>query len=745
MDLPNLFSSSTKVKTEQLVIFVVLSDVKLQTVLLELSSDGVEILDKSKEFDYEGLENCVEQADLALQQLNKKSEKVGEAVFAIDSSWVKDGEVVDEKKPFVKKLSDELNLKPLGFIDVSESLAQQKLNENSLFSGIVVLFTKSEIVFTLIYQGKISKHEIVGSSTDFKSDFDEGIARLKKHIEKQGNYLPPKLLLASFDLTQKELHEHQQQIYDQDWKENSVFLQTPTVELIADEKLLSALSIEAGRNAAVHKGLPDFALAASLSANKNKETVEEDLQEVENLSSEEFGFQDPLNKPEEEVKEEMPTSFGIPIKINDFKTSASDEDNNLTAVDEDFMNVDNEVVFDKTEAKKTKHPHKKNIKLYAGIGFSLGVLFLVAGVIFGAPFLTTTNAEIVLNKKLVSKDIEITLDTNVAKTDVENLVIAADTVTKKASDTSTIQTTGIKIVGENATGRVAVYNKTDAPKTFDKGTQLKFGDLVFTLNEEISVASASAKPGGEDYGRADVEVTAGQIGADSNLEKDKELTVGSYDTNTYNAYVIDDGFTGGSSREVRVVAQADLTELLTDLRNELVEKINQEFANESGNGKYILPSKSIIDETSNFDAEVEDEAESVSLDLEIEIEAVTYSGGDLKPVAQEILSKDLPDNYLLEDKDPQILSSPSQTDLDQLESEAVVAIEANISSYAVPVLSQEEIKQAIIGKPFNQAVQELAAREEISEVTFKVIPEFLSSFVKKVSSSSEKIIVKFIK
>lgn len=167
MDLPNLFSSSNKVKTEQLVLFVVLSDVKVQTVLIELSTSGVSILDKSKEFEYEGLTNCVEQTDLALQQLNEKSEKVSQTIFAVNTSWVKDGEVIDEKKPVVKKLSDDLNLKPLGFIDVNESLAHQQLNENALFSGIIVVFTKTELVFTLIYQGKVRQTEVVGSSIDF--------------------------------------------------------------------------------------------------------------------------------------------------------------------------------------------------------------------------------------------------------------------------------------------------------------------------------------------------------------------------------------------------------------------------------------------------------------------------------------------------------------------------------------------------------------------------------------------------
>lgn len=743
MDLPNLFSSGVKAKTDELVLFVVISDAQLQVLLLELSRAGVAILDKSKVLDYEGLDKCVEQTDVGLQQLNKQSENVSETIFAVNPSWVKNGEVIDEKKPFIKKLTDDLTLNPLGFIDMSESIAQQKLVENALYSGIIVLLTRAELMFTLIYQGKIKKTEVVGSSVDFKSDFTEGIARIQKFVEKQGNYLPSKLLLASFELTGPELHDYQQKVYDQDWEANSIFLQTPTVEIMAAEQLLTDLSKEAGKNAAAQKGLTDLALAASVGTPRHlAESSTKEVDKVASIDSSEFGFSDPLA----EVSSEPPTSFGIPIRTKNFEETAVDEIDNLQTVADDFSPKEEQtIVLDKKTKPKRDWAHKKNTKWFVIIGFILGLLFLMTGVVLGSSLFATTQVEVVLNKKLISKDISLTLDTQATETNVEKLLIAADTTTKKAADTSTMQTTGIKIVGETAKGKVAVYNKTNAVKIFDKGTVLKYGDISFVLDEQITVASASAKQGGEDYGRQDVAITASKIGAEGNIAKGAELTIASYDKNTYTAFVIDSDLLGGSSREVRVVAQKDLDELLKDLREELLKKINQEFSDESGNGKYILPSKSIISEKAKYDSEIEKEAESLKLDLEIEVEAVTYSGGDLKPVAQEILSKEMPANYVLEDVDPQILSSPSQTDLDKLESEAVVSIEANISSYAIPQLSEEELKKEIAGKSVSEAAQILDAKEEISKTTFTVVPGFLSSLVKKVATSIDKIKITFVK
>lgn len=743
MDLPNLFSNSAKSTTEELVLFLLLSDAKLQVSLLELSKSGVHILSKSHVLEYEGLDACVSQTDTALQQLDKRSDKISEIVFAVNTSWVKDGEVIDEKKPFVKKLTEELSLKPLGFIDSNESIAQQKVAENSLFSGIVVFITKIELLFTLIYQGKIKKTEAVGSSGVFKSDFAEGIARVHKLIEKKGNYLPSKLFFTSFEFSDQELHDFQQEIYGQDWEENKFFLQAPTIEVLTHDQFLTDISKEAGKNAAMQKGLTDFALAASMTPAREHA--------VETLNSSEFGFSDPLHADSDVSDSEMteaPTSFGIPIKTAQPELAIEldeqvDTVGNVLQVDDTFLeNAPETIVLDKKKSKKD-WGHKKNIKWFAILGVFLGLLCLFGVVAFGAPFFSSTEVTVVLNKKLVSKDIELTLDTKAKETDVEKLIIAANTITKKATDTNTVATTGIKIVGENAKGKVKINNKTPVAKNFSKGTQLKYGELLFELNDEIAVPPSSTTSG--TWGNADVAVTALQIGAESNTAKDSELTIESYDTSSYNAIVIDEGLTGGSSREVRIVAQKDMDDLLKDLREELVERINEEFSAESGNGTYILPSKSIVDEVATYDNKIETEAESLTLELEIEVEAVTYSGGDLKPVAQEILSQDLPENYELEDSDPQILSSPSQTDLDKLESEAVVSIDANISAYAIPQLTEDSIRSEIAGKSFTDATQQLVAKTEISSVTFHSIPKVLSGFVKRVSSSTNKIVVLFTK
>lgn len=762
MDLPNLFSNSTKITADSRVLFILISEIKIQAVLLELSIDGIEVLSQSVVTQYDSIDTCVTQVDSCLQQLGKESESINEVIFGVPASFVKDKEVVDEKKPLLKKITDELSLLPLGFIDISEAINDQQIGRNSLFSGLVVIPTKSDLAVSLIHQGKIKAVELVGRSRDLSLDFIESVARLGQIAEKGNYYLPSKIVLTSFDLDEDELRVLQQKIYDTDWNEHKQFIQPATVEIVPTDQFIQNVSQEAGRAAALQKNMPQVAFAASAGA------------PITQLDSAEMGFSNAL-----ETKKELPTSFGIPI--SESKAIPEVKDENLRDEKAVEFDLESEFAVDLSDSSQKNDgiaPHKKGFfagllsaspkkktpvssdaqhvgsttenslhkhtKKFVLLGFILG-LFGLLGVLFvGASLFGSTLVTITPKSMVVSKDIEITLDTKATQTDVEKLVIKAGTTTKNGSTENTIQTTGIKIVGEKAKGKVAVYNKTEAVKTLAKGTILKKGTLEFELDQDISIASASSSQGTTVHGKTETTVTAKAIGADSNLADETELTVVPFDTSTYNAFVLDDGLTGGSSREVRVVAQKDLDELLADSKDELIKTLNEELQAETAKGTYVLPTKSVVSQKATYDAKVEGEAEDVTLVLDMTVEALTYTGSELKPLAQKILEEELPENYRLVDQDPQILSSPSQSDLDSLEAGEVIKVAANISSQAVAQLSIDSLKEEIKGKPLSDARELLAGKSEIAQVELTVLPSFLRAFIKNVSRGLDKITITIV-
>ncbi len=776
MDLPNLFSTNSDKETQVMTIFIHLTDIKIQSFLLSISDEGVKILGKSSVAGYEGVDNCLVRVDESLQQLGKESEKVSSVIFGLNHAWVKKGEVNEDKNPLLKKLTDDLGLKPMGFIVISEALVQQKISNNSMFSGIIAVFSEKNLTLSLVHQGKVKSIETVGRSSDGKGDFLEGLARFSAKSEKDGYYLPSKIIIASLDLDEKDLKKHQQFIYDSDWTAQAQFLQPPTVEIVAQKDYEEMITKEAAKAVALQKGMTKAALAVIA-------TRDLGAKEPTELHTDELGFSEVNSDLDSELETGdetiddvavAPTSFGVPISTKDFdKELTSISDRNLKEPDfeedselaVDFSGKEAEVddqdygetkhIFDKNRSQddiggkivasnKTKK-HYKNFKLYTLVGFIAGLIALLVIGFFGITNLAVAKVNVGLEPISISKDLTITLDTSISETDSEKLILAANKVSRTAKSESSMQTTGVTIVGEKAKGKIKIYNNlVAAEKLLTKGTLLSAGDVKFELDDDVTVPSASSsRPGQLEPGQIDASVTATKIGAEGNIVEDTELVVLPFDKSSYYAVVIDDDFVGGSSREVKVVSEADRVELLADLRKEIIEEINKGFQDDSGNGVYILPSKKIVAEEVKFNFEVGNEAESLSLNLTLEIEAIKYTSEDLKPLATKVLASEIPENYKLSDDDPQILSAPTENDLKTLDTTKPVTLSANISSFAIPVITEETIKDQILGKSVEEAKSLLEAKDEIKTVEITIDPSFARSLVKKIPGKLEKIKVEF--
>lgn len=777
MDLPNLFSTNSDKETQVMTIFIHLTDIKIQSFLLSISDEGAQILEKSSVAEYDGVDNCLVRVDESLQQLGKKSEKVSSVIFGLNHAWVKKGEVIEDKNPLLKKLTDDLGLKPMGFIIISEALVQQKISANSMFSGIISVFSEKNLTLSLVHQGKVKAIETVGRSSDGKGDFLEGLARFSAKSEKEGFYLPSKIIMASLDLDEKELKKHQQFVYDSDWTVQTQFLQPPTVEIIAQDDYEGMIAKEAAKAVALQKGMTKAAMAVIAAKNL------EDTKQPTELDRNELGFSEVI--PEEDLKLEgadeivdvdsnAPTSFGVPISTKEFdKELTSIQESNLKEPDfeddselaVDFSGKDTNV--DDQEYGETKHvfdenrsrdgivgktvkfnqtkKHYKNFKLYTLVGFIAGLVVLMIIGFFGIINTAMAKVSVGLETKAISKDLEIILDTSISETDSDKLILAADKVSKTSQSQSTMQTTGVTIVGEKAKGKVFIYNNlVAAEKLLTKGTLLSAGDVKFELNEDVTVpAASSSRPGQLEPGKIEAFVTATKIGAEGNIVEDTELIVLPFDKSSYYAVVIEDDFVGGSSREIKVVSEADRIELLTDLKREIVEEINKGFQEDSKNGVYILPSKNIVSEKADFNFEVGNEAESLSLTLILEIEAMKYTSEDLKPLATKVLASQIPENYKLFDGDPQILSAPTENDLDILDITKPVTLSVNISSFAIPIISEDQIKDEILGKSIDEAKSLLESKDEIKTVEIVIDPSFARSLVKKIPGKLEKIKIEF--
>jgi hypothetical protein len=211
-------------------------------------------------------------------------------------------------------------------------------------------------------------------------------------------------------------------------------------------------------------------------------------------------------------------------------------------------------------------------------------------------------------------------------------------------------TTGKKDVGTPAKGTVTIFNLSDKSVTLPKGTTaISANELEFTLDNSVNLASASSsvdsnfnkttKPS-----TTTVNVTANQLGKESNLPSGTKFSVASFSTSDLIAKN-DNPFSGGTKKEVTVVSKADSDKLEEELPKQLEDKAKEALAKQIGQNKILLPtfiSTTLSKKTLN--AKIGDETNQLTLTGTVDFLGISYEKNDLITFSKELLEKDVPAN-----------------------------------------------------------------------------------------------------
>lgn len=722
-----IFGKQAREKTPEAPLHTFLCAVfvnqSVQAALWKIEDGEIRILSQSSLLAFENDEDGLIKTDQALQELGAESEHVNEIVFGFDIQWVDEAGLLKEKKPFIKNITESLGLKPVGFVVITDALAQQVIAQDSLASQVLVYIQNDTVALSLIKQGKLLQHLSVGRSEDIVQDIVEGLARLAAQATGKEAYLPAKLALASPVLTPQELDDAQDQIANYNWSENHPFVQAPVIETMLAADVLRAVVEQGGMAVAESKGL------------KGKQSSAADP--VGETAAQDFGFEKKDFDGPSGDNFEPATSFGVPIA----ESSLPDVPEEKTPIAESSQRPRRAwklPPFLKNIARwYENHPHKKII-LGGAVG---GVLALVLLFIGWIVLSYQVAVSVQLAERVITKDIAITLDPNVASTNAAAQILKASMETAQVDGQETLATTGVTLVGEKASGTVTLFNKTTAPKTFAAGTVLSADNIAFTLNEEVTVASASVEENdsgtGEtkNYGQIETKVTARDIGANGNISQGTELTVANFSSGTYAASA-KEGLSGGSSREVRVVSQEDQAKVLEQLRTKLIDKANQDFQAKSGNGTYYLPSSVARTLQAKYDNEVGKESDQLKLDLSLEVSAVVYRSEELRPLLEEALKADIPEGYQLIAAEPEVLTSPREAT-----ASSRIVLDANVTAKARPPFDAQTAKENILGQPLKEITARLDERPEIERATYELRPRLARFFVSKVPKTADRIVV----
>lgn len=695
MDLPNLFTQAKQVGFSKKMLCVILTDTAVQALLLELGSEQSKILEHSNLERYSDAATCVIKVDEVLQQLGPESESVSEAVFCVPHSWLDESQIVPGKKPLLQKIITDLSLKPAGFLVQTEVISDYLVAGNAHISVVVSLIDEHHVSLVILGKGAVQAVHTVGRSGDVASDIQEALARF---LQEAGEaYLPAKVICASFVLPEEQLHEIQQTLLSSEWEKSLPFVQKPTVDSIPPSFFLKVIAQQAGK---------------ALFGGAVRSTATES-----HPQSRTFG---------------VPLSTHTPAAVVD-----AEEVSPMVDDDSQLHEVPETAGFSGVFKTGTPRFHLPHITKSVLIGFGAGISTLVIAVLVWIFFLAPVVITVVAEEKVLAKDVLLTLDPQATVADVENLRIPGNKITKEFSKTSSTHTTGVKIIGEPAKGEVLLVNKTKAEKKFPAGTQLAFGELVFSLDAETTVPAAVEKDiVTTENGQAKAQVTARAIGAEGNIAKDSKLTIASFDVSTYIAQVTAD-FTGGTSREVKVVGQADKDLLLSELKKDILTEANKSFSSESGAGTYVLPAKDVLMTKTVFSHEKDAVTDELAVEVVATVATLSYTSEALLPVAKAVLADQLPPGFVLTDDPPQILSAPKNGATDKSNQTAVV-LSANLTAAARAQLNIDRIKEKIAGQPKAQ-VPELLRSERVANVQVQYVPAALTNMMSTLPTTVSRI------
>jgi len=615
----------------------------------------------------------------------EKDTEPNKVILGVAPDWVEDNKIIEDKLEVLKKIASELDLAPTGFVVTPEAVIHfLKTNDGIPPTAILVGGGAKRLIITLARLGKIIGNQIVDRSGDLGADVAEGLSRFP-----QEETFPPRIILYHNSGSDQE--EEKQQLINYSWADNHIsFLHLPKVEILSADFDIKAIALAGGREmVGAQKIVMDIVGKTVAPPRVEEEATKEDEE------AEPMGFV----KGKDIVQESQVAENLAPVP------SPTEEPRLVEKRRQIIPRFNFLPVL--SLFSRVKRPPKIKFKFPSLAGLTKTKAPLIVGAIAVFMILATglaifllwelPKADVVLFVKpqVTQEEYTVELDPNLSQVDPEKLVLPAKQVEAELGGEKTLGTTGTKLVGEKAKGKVVIYNRTSAEKILDAGTELTGPNgLKFSLNDKVTIASESA---GSDYtrvpGKSEAEVTALTIGTESNLASGAEFTVAKFSKSDYVAKN-EEAFSGGTSREVQVVAKKDQEKLLKDLTDELKSKALGELQAKVDSGEQLVDeslTSKIIEK--KFNKNIDEEADELRLNLNISFSALAFASDELKKLIEERVVSTVPEGFEYKRENSDITFS-----LKEFTKEGRAIFIAHFKANLYPKLDPEAIRNGLVGK-----------------------------------------------
>ena len=334
------------------------------------------------------------------------------------------------------------------------------------------------------------------------------------------------------------------------------------------------------------------------------------------------------------------------------------------------------------------------------------VIFAIASSFLYYNFILISEISIFADKKAVDK----TLNLEFLENPKSENAIKIDFETEEIKGDETKNSTGKKETGEKAKGEATIYNKTEAKKTFPKGTILVANDLEFELQDEVVVASTSSFS--TTLSNAKGKILATKFGKEYNLPSNSNFTIKGASSNNYIGKN-SDAITGGTKKETTVVSEKDLEDLLESI----VEKLEKEAlskAQEQKDSNFELLPKAISFEVleKKYTKKEGEESGNVGISARIEYQFGKYGKEDIRNVVDSLSRGEVPGTYALIEGE----SSVEITDITVDQKNKSASAKIKVNAIYSPKVESEKLASGLRGKNESYVKKQIESIAGITDV-----------------------------
>jgi len=675
MNLP--FSSSAKPHPRSYFFSLEIGNGILQTSIWTVENNKVQVLSTGTYEKYLHVTDFIAAADKSLSQsalsLKIDPTSIKRVILGLPSSWLSQERILPEKSKFLKEICQKLALKPIGFVVTAEAVIRyMQVTEGVPPTAVFIGISGEDLEISVSRLGKIVGIHTVKRGQSVAEDVKEGLSRFLPT-----DLFPSRILLYDHGVELEGLRQHLLSFPWQAPQHRLPFLHFPKIDVLPMETSIKAVSVTAGSEAAGNESVFPEA-EESVPAPITTDLV--DLGFVENVDLA-LSQKTPRKPPPQE-------SHVLPVK--------------------------SKFVFPKITL-----PHFSFPRLGLLIFF---IPFIIA--LLGFLWWYFASVKIILSIVPQSTSARFTATASTkSKTQSQPFLLLKNVITDADTEIN-LPTTGTILIGDKATGSVTIVNGTNQIKTFSSGTELfSPSGLKFVVANNVTIASASgtADPNSYQPGKADVAVTASDIGQDSNLSAGTEFRIGSFSKLDFIAKNTQ-ALSGGTSRQAQAVSAKDLTDAKAQADADLTAKSLAALKNSLTATEVLLPdsiSLQTVSESTNH--KIGEAADQLTLTRKIKASAVSYSQSDLDQLVDAKLSPQYSQNT-------KPLSSPKIEISFKSAGSGTYLANINATVDLAPDINTEEIVSQLLGKPTSVSQEYFSHISGMSNLEMVFKPKFTDSF-----------------